>query len=67
MFVLNHTTLQNYRTLRCVWVPAHIGANAPLNAVWILVEAPNSEASGAVQTEGSELSLDSADLWLRAA
>jgi hypothetical protein len=22
-------------TLRCVWVPAHTGTNAPLTAVWI--------------------------------
>jgi hypothetical protein len=22
-------------TLRCVWVPAHTGANAPLTAIWI--------------------------------
>ena len=22
-------------TLRCVWVPAHAGVNAPLTAVWI--------------------------------
>lgn len=22
-------------TLRCMWVPAHIGMNAPLRAVWI--------------------------------
>jgi hypothetical protein len=22
-------------TLRCVWVPVHTGANAPLTAVWI--------------------------------
>jgi hypothetical protein len=30
-------------TLRCIWVPAHVGANAPLTAVW--VQTPHRTAT----------------------
>jgi hypothetical protein len=32
-----HRTLQEDTVLRCVWKPAHAGANAPLTATWIEV------------------------------
>jgi hypothetical protein len=28
--------------LRCYWVPSHSGTRAPLTAVWIRTERPNS-------------------------
>jgi hypothetical protein len=49
-------------TLRCVWIPSHTGATAPLTAVWIETLQPiplNKEQSTPVNTEG--------DLWLHAA
>jgi hypothetical protein len=53
---------QNTAILRCVWVPTHIGATAPLAAVWIetLQCIPSGkEKPTPVNTEG--------DSWLCAA
>lgn len=55
-------TLQHLPTLRCLWVPAHTGANAPLTAVWI-------ETTHLDSTDQETLapSFDGADLSPRAA
>ena len=47
-------------TLRCVWVPAHIGVNAPLTAVWVrTAPAPSNQDPEALSPEG--------DSWASAA
>jgi len=53
---------QQLTKLRCVWMPMHTGANAPLTAVWIEtieLDSPNKEALAP--------SFDGADLLPRAA
>jgi hypothetical protein len=35
MLRIPHNKAQIRPILRCVWVPQHLGANAPLTAVWI--------------------------------
>jgi hypothetical protein len=52
----------HHPTLRCVWIPAHPGANAPLTAVWIETAQSNTNI-----TEISGLSSDRPGLWLCAA
>ena len=37
-------------TLRCVWVPAHTGVNAPLTAVWIQTLLPTRSQDERVAT-----------------
>jgi hypothetical protein len=45
--------------LRCVWVPSHTGANAPLTAVWIETAPSNEETA-----DDLVLSLDGPKPWL---
>lgn len=67
MFVI-HNSLQNRSALRCVWVPAYIGPNAPLTAVWILADSACVPATS-VETEeqGTALAAEEPDLWRIAA
>jgi hypothetical protein len=45
-------------TLRCVWVPAHSGANPPLTAVWI--QTPVHTATSCCSTVATPAE---GDLW----
>jgi hypothetical protein len=62
MLQTRNRTHLNAATLRCVWMPSHTGANAPLTAVWIetpqLIPSGNEKPTPA-NTEG--------DSWLCAA
>ena len=59
-------------TLRCVWVPVHTGANAPLTAVWIetsqaeSLEPQNQEYQGQEQQD-QEQAFEEQAPWPRAA
>ena len=67
MFVIQNS-LQNRSTLRCVWVPAHMGPNAPLTAVWIVADSASVPVT-AVETEqqGTALAAEESDPWCIAA
>jgi hypothetical protein len=51
-----------HAALRCVWVPAYPGANAPLTAVWI-----ETAQSYTTTNDNSGLSSDGPGSWLFAA
>lgn len=48
--------------LRCMWVPAHIGPNAPLTAVWIQTPRTLTAARQYATANAAE-----GDLWACAA
>jgi hypothetical protein len=48
--------------LRCMWVPAHTGPNAPLSAVWI--QTPRNLPVGRQSATASAVE---GDLWASAA
>jgi hypothetical protein len=49
-------------TLRCFWIPAHFGANAPLTAVWVQAPHCASKVRRTAATSQSE-----GDSWASAA
>jgi len=55
-------TTQQHTTLRCIWMPAHTGVNAPLTAVWIETTQPDFP-----NQEDPDLSIDGQGFWPRAA
>jgi hypothetical protein len=62
MLRTTNKTHQHSAILRCVWVPSHTGATAPLTAVWIETlqrVPPGHEKPTPTTTEG--------DSWLCAA
>ncbi len=51
-----------HAALRCVWIPAYPGANAPLTAIWI-----ETVQSNTTTTDHPGLSSDGPGLWRFAA
>lgn len=56
MLHTTNRTSQRQTTLRCVWMPMHTGANAPLVAVWIETAQLDSPSH-----EDPDLSFDAPD------
>ena len=68
MFMLQKPNVENRSNLRCVWVPAHSGARAPLTAVWIATDpAAIPAVPAALQHEDAEIAAEEPDRWRRAA
>jgi hypothetical protein len=62
MLPITQNRLQTRSILRCVWIPVHIGANAPLTAVWIQA-LPISMKTEEIPAN----SVDEPEPWLHAA
>lgn len=59
MINMYHIHRTRQASLRCVWVPSHVGATAALTAVWIETATDSSKQESALASES--------DSWCHAA